>query len=164
MSGALSYLKGEYVDRIHNTWIFPNYPIRLCLRNSGKPLGKRPVRLFSAEGRYTYRIETSTYKHIDLPYIGSILFPSIYSFVNSSLCEYTELLLPIPSVHLHLCFACSSIYLLQPYLLHQSFQPAPTLIPKFTPTAITSNAAKTVGPHRSSNPPCPLILILLARQ
>ena len=49
MSGALSYLKGEYVDRIYNTWIFSNYPIRLYLRNSGKPLGKRPLRLFPAK-------------------------------------------------------------------------------------------------------------------
>lgn len=42
--------------------------------------------------------------------------------------------------------------------------PSLNLSTRFTTTAAARAAANTVGPHLSSNPPCPLILILFARQ
>ena len=42
--------------------------------------------------------------------------------------------------------------------------PSLNLRTRLTTTAAASATANTVGPHLSSNPPCPLILMLLARQ
>ena len=56
-----------------------------------------------------------------------------------------------------------------PHPAHSSHFPSPsppstTLNTKFTNTATANAIASTVGPTRSSNPPCPRIRILRARQ